>query len=182
MNRVVIEFSKVNSSGISDLSKTVIAVAAGVAIFVVGQWILEFILKPLRDYKNVKNKVANNLKLYADILGDPKSDFTNTSMIMDGVTQNVSREEMNKIVKEAFNHELHEKYQAVSKEIRVVACDLEVGFYNNFAPIRFFLDKNEDINQVSACLIRISNCILNSSRADQITKDIESIKKLLRIN
>lgn len=154
-------------------------IIAGVSVFFVGQLLLEFIIKPLREYKNVKNEVFNKLKLYSSIITSPMEVdelFNEPDMFL---RQNKNKEEFDK----KYNFSMFERYISIAREIRKLSCDLEVKYRDNYKLIRniFIREKNEDINNAVGCLMRISNSLFDKSKTTSNNDDIDSIKKYLNL-
>lgn len=159
-------------------------IIAGVFVFIFSQIILEFILKPLREYKNIKNEVFNKLKFYSNIITNPlsKEDF-----VIDKGGYNVIislDSEEKKDFDKMNNKRIFENYLNISKEIRKLSCDLEIRYRDNYVFMRsMFINENmKDINNAVGCLIRISNSLFEKSRATANSDDIDNIKKYLNLN
>ena len=54
-----------------DLVNMVITVTSGVLVFILGELFLEFIMRPIQEYKKLKGKVAKSLVLYAQYYYNP---------------------------------------------------------------------------------------------------------------
>lgn len=164
-----------NSNGI------ILTIITGVLVFIAGQLFLEFVLKPLREYKNVKNEIFNKIKLYSNIITNPVSQ---EDFIIDDEIYGIKVIQMSDDRKDFFknnNKIVFENYLNISKEIRKLSSDLEVKYRDNHKIIRniFIKEKNIDIENTTGCLIRISNCLFDKSRAVSNGDDIENIKKYL---
>lgn len=158
----------------------ILTIIAGVFIFIAGQLFLEFILKPLRDYKNIKNEVFNKIRLYSHIITNPidQDDFILDDNLSFGVFNMTKNEE--EFIKNN-NKIVLENYSSISKEVRKLSCDLEVKYRDNYKFIRdiFIKEKIKDIDNAVGCLMRISNSLFDKSRAVSNGKDIDNIKKYL---
>ena len=55
-----------------DLVNMVITVVSGVLVFIIGELFLEFILRPIQEYKKLKGEVAKSLVLYAQYYYNPQ--------------------------------------------------------------------------------------------------------------
>lgn len=159
-------------------------IIAGVFVFILSQIILEFFLKPFREYKNIKNEVFNKLKLYSNIITNPisKEDFIiNKSRFSFILSLNAEEEQE---FEKMNNQRIFENYLNISSEIRKLSCDLEVKYYDNYNFIRklFIKEKNKNIDDAVFCLIRISNSLFDNSRAVANSDDIDNIKKYLNLN
>jgi hypothetical protein len=155
-------------------------VIAGVLVFIAGQLFLEFILKPLREYKNIKNEIFNKTKLYANIITNPISQddlIIDDSLDLIFTPMSADKKEFIK----NHNKIVFENYINISKEIRKLSCDLEVKYRDNYKLIRNILikEKIKDIDNAVGCLIRISNCLFDKSRAVSNGEDIDNVKKYL---
>ena len=54
-----------------DLNNLLITIISGVGVFVFSQWYTEFILQPIKEYKQLKAKVAKQLILHAQYYCNP---------------------------------------------------------------------------------------------------------------
>ena len=52
-------------------NETFLTIISGVIVFILSQYFLEFVLKPLQEYKELKSKIAYNLVYYANIFHNP---------------------------------------------------------------------------------------------------------------
>ncbi len=161
-----------------------LTILAGVAVFIVGQLILEFILKPRKEYKNIKNEISNKLKYYSNFITNPTDvselivkEPDHIDMMFGGTTkEKIDFDRVNKL-------RLYEKYIHISDEIRKLSCDLEVKYYDNFTLFRKFTIKEEDAHVKDAVsrLYRISNSLFLKEKSEANIDDIEEIKRVLNL-
>lgn len=164
-------------------STTFITIITGVVVFILGQLLLEFILKPLRGYRDLKSETRNKLKYYSNFITNPRD--VNNFIMKDSspytvLPVNKNEEDFNK----SNNQRLFEKYSNISDEIRKLSCDIEVKYYDNFSVVRkiFIKESKQDIDNAVSSLIRISNSLFNESRGETNSNDIDSVRKYLNLN
>lgn len=155
-------------------------IIAGVFVFIIGQLLLEFIIKPLREYKNIKNEVYNKLRFYSNAITSPISIddlFVSNSYLVD------TRSETEKDFSSKHNQMIYERYINISREIRKLSCDLEVKYLDNCSFIRnIFIKENlKNIDDSVSCLMRISNSLFDKKMATSNSDDIDNIKKHLNL-
>lgn len=102
-------------------------VITGVFVFAVSQFVQNFILKPIQEYKKTIAQIDNELKFYANIILSP------------GQWEN--------------EKEL-EKYKNCSQRLRILSCDLEVSRKQLLFRFR---RKDKFIKDASSLLIGLSN-------------------------
>lgn len=181
MNHCFITHKYYESLAIKNDSNHILwTIIAGVSVFLLGQLLLEFIIKPLRGYRNVKNEVFNKLKLYSAIITNPLAveDLIIDNSFRVDVMPNKNKEEFDK----KHNWVVYERYISIAREIRKLSCDLEVKYLDNYSLIRnSFLIREDGKNITDAvyCLMQISNSLFDKSKAISNSKDIEKIKKYL---
>ena len=91
-----------------EISKDMLyTILSGVGVFVVSQWIMEFILKPVISFDELKGRIASNIVYAAQYYGNPLSqeNFFDFSI----------------------SEKYKEAYQEVSNELRKLASEL-AGF------------------------------------------------------
>lgn len=142
--------------------KTVIS---GTLIFILSQYFLELVIRPYLEYQNIKIKIGNKLKFYSNILTNPL--------------------ELSK--KGEVPSEVIDRYQEVSREIRMLSCELESAYYSSGRLIRkfFIKESKKSITDSALLLIRISNGLfklfLESDTALRNDSDLQEVKKKLNI-
>ena len=52
-------------------NETFLTIISGVIIFVLSQWFVEYVIKPLQEYKKIKAKIAFDIVYYANIFHNP---------------------------------------------------------------------------------------------------------------
>lgn len=170
---------------IKESSSLLSTVTVGVSIFLIGQILVEFIIKPLREYKNTKNEVSNKLKLYLNIILHPISE--DDLIIDDDIMSNYSVYSLNSKNKKEFkknnNNIVFNRYLNVSQEIRKLSCDLEIKYLDNFKFIRylFIKEKQVDINDAVSSLMAISNSLFDKTSSEENEGYIKNIKKHLNL-
>jgi hypothetical protein len=154
-------FDKIQPQSIS----TFTTILAGVLVFVIGQFILELAIKPLKEYRNIKSSITSELKYYSYIICTPLS--------MDS--------------DHPANPDIVKKYIDTSNSLRRLSCELEAKYYDNHSLIRKYIIK-DNIDGASTLLIALSNSlffypnsdvnlpILNSNNIDKIKKYLNLIK------
>lgn len=137
-SRVIIERCEI------DIDNLFFTIFTGVLVFILGQIFLEFILRPIQEYKKLKGKVAKYLVLYA-------SCYSNPQFIEDG------------------NSERHNK---AGEEIRELAS--EVLAFSEITPhyliTLLLIPKKEKLKIASENLIGLSNSLYTSKNSIRYTK------------
>lgn len=110
---------------------TFLTIISGVIVFVISQFVMDFIIKPIKEYKSLKYKVLYTLTLYCNFYTNP---------------YNSNHEEKNIRTKE--------EYAAVSSEIRKTGA--EVAAFLGNVPWYLPLTRKK-LNVVMHDLIGISN-------------------------
>lgn len=112
-----------------ELSKSTVfqTVIAGVLVFVVSEFVQNFILKPTQEYKKTITKINNELKFYSDIILNP-GQWTNKKEL--------------------------EEYKNCSRRLRLLSCDLEVS---RRQLLFRFKQKDKNIADAASLLIGLSN-------------------------
>jgi hypothetical protein len=143
-------------------------ILTGVFVFVVGQYILELIVRPHKEYRTVKTRISSQLKYFANVICNP----------LRLNAENLKDPKIEKAI---------ENYQKASNEIRILSCELEAKFYDNFWFIRkLFLRDN--VSDASSLLIGISNKLFQIPPAGMAelaltnSDDIQKIKEHLNLN
>lgn len=141
-----------------------LTVLSGVIVFVIGQFVLEIIIKPLKEYRNLKSQITSELKYYSNIICNP--------VMHTG--ENISD-----------NKVLFEKYIETGEKLRRFSCDIEARYYDNNSLIRRWFIK-DNISDAGSLLIMVSNSLLiyeNSGINHAIlnSDNLDKIKKYLNI-
>ena len=143
------------------LINMLITVITGVLVFVGGQLFLEFVLRPMQEYKELKGKVAKSLVLHAQFYGNPQFKENGPS----------------------------ENHDCASKALRELAS--EVAAFSEIMPCYFMtskvMPKKEKLKEVSSNLIGLSNSLYTDERSaiycskfsDNYRKEIENILDIL---
>jgi len=136
-------------------------ICGGVLVFVTSQVIQEYILSPLKKYKNTIAEIDNKLKFYANIIFLPIN-IENTIP------------------------EKRERYLYCSKVLRKLSCDLETSYKTIPDCIREkFCNSDSNIATAAASLIGLSNSLfenyLSSSLKEYNKKELRKIRELLNI-
>ena len=131
--------------------KIFLTILSGVCVFIISQYILEFILKPLIEYRKVIAQIDNKLKLYANIITNPHR-----------------------------TDQLPENYKKAKDEFRKLSCDLESTYkiLLLFKPKKEVISEAaRDLIWISNAIGHIGKEV-NPLEAD---KKIDNIRKLLKI-
>ena len=134
-------------------------VMSGALVFILGQLFIELILQPMKRFKEIKAKISYSLIYYANIYYNP-----------------------NTIKTYLDDDQRREEYNEAQNEFRRLAAELA-----GFCEEKWFFNfpKQKVINEVSSCLIGLSNCIItphSEITVEQNEKRVDVIKKLLKIN
>lgn len=135
-----------------------ITVISGVLVYMCGELLNTIWLKPLQDYKLLKNNIAKQLVFYANV-------YTNVS---DGKNEN-----------EAYINLRLE----VSDKLRWLACELE-GFIQTLSWVKIGIPKKADLKDAVGELILLSNSLFDSNRFSQNRENrrvANRIRELLKI-
>lgn len=132
----------------------IVAIITGVAVFVLGQLLIRFVIQPLQDFKKVIAKVSHVLIYYADVYSNP------------GGSRRMMIAETRKALRDS----------ASLLRSRTVV----IPFYTVFSWLRW-VPTRHDINQASGSLIGLSNSLVNGDVQYNATKR-ETIKKSLRLD
>ena len=135
-------------------------ILSGVLVFVLGQIVLELIIKPLKEYKIIKSHLTSELKYYTNIICNPISE---------------NYKNMN-------NEDNLQHYKNVSHTLRRLSCDLEAKYYDNSSFVRKWMIK-DDVKSAGAELLLLSNRLISTSGSQDSNHDIIiKIKKYLDLN
>ena len=135
-----------------------LTIFTGVMVFVLGQFVLELIINPIKKYKELKERIAYTLAMYCCL-------YTNPYRFDDGINVRDQKE-----------------YDLASEEVRKIGSEL-AGFLGNIPKLMKKTRKN--LNEVKSCLIGISNgfyqypndCPIRDNRENE-----KRIKKILKID
>lgn len=119
-------------------------IITGVLVFILGQIFLEFVLRPIQEYKKLKGKVAKYLVLYA-------SCYSNPQFVEDG------------------NSEKHDK---AGEELRELASEV-LAFSEttpNYLITLILIPKKEKLKIASENLIGLSNSLYESKSSIRYTR------------
>lgn len=119
-------------------------IITGVLVFILGQIFLEFVLRPIQEYKKLKGKVAKYLVLYA-------SCYSNPQFVEDG------------------NSEKHDK---AGEELRELASEV-LAFSEtipNYLITLMLIPKKEKLKIASENLIGLSNSLYESKSSIRYTR------------
>ena len=136
-------------------SEIFLTVISGVLVFVLGQLFIEYFLKPIQSYKQLRAKIAYNLTLYAHFYMNPRK-----------ITQK------------------NEDYSNASYDLRKLAAEVDSmielkPFWN------FFIARKTTLREVSKNLIGLSNGFYSDNSLptiqsnDTCRKNIYALLKLL---
>ena len=114
------------------MAQTVITVVSGVSVFILGQLFIEFIMKPIQEFKDIRARVAWALVYYANIYCNPE-DASNKS----------------------------EKHDIASEKLRMLAADLEAFIIRKPTLLKLFYN-DKKILEASSKLIGLSNSVYKS--------------------
>ncbi len=132
--------------------ETTIAVVSGVLVFLFGQLFIEFIMKPIQEFKDIRARVAWALVYYANIYSNPAD------------IQNGSKE-----------------HDVAREKLRMLAADLEAFTIRKPKLLKpFYNDKR--ILEARSELIGLSNCVYKASSSDRIYDHIDNGRKKIISN
>lgn len=137
-------------------NETFLTILSGVLVFIVSQYFLILVINPHKEYKQLKQKIIYNLKLYCPYYFNPY-DLVNE----DRNIRNIS------------------EYENASNEIRKVGSEL-AGYIGTISFLRF--NKIKKLNKVVDSLVGISNGFYIYPNYNPVvdTKELEkNIKKIL---
>jgi len=143
---------------------TFLTIISGVAVFVVGQFVLELFIKPWNKYRSIKSKIVYILAY-------------NAHQLYYALDYNCKESDSDLI-----------RYRRASHELRNVAAEL-IGFIEEKHPL-FFIPRKEQIYKASSQLIALSNGVsLLTHRGSVSTMDFiacnrkseRTLRKLLRL-
>lgn len=132
-------------------------VISGVLVYVLSQLYMEYYMSPRKKYRELKEKIAYILTLYACYYSNP---------------YNIDSDDCKKIKYD---------YDQASYEIRKIGAELS-GYIGNVPKFRWI--KRKRLNEVKACIIGISNGLFkmnNDSPIKDNKENVEIIKKKLKI-
>ena len=135
---------------------TFLTILSGVLVFIVSQYFLLLVINPHKDYKQLKQKIIYNLKLYCQYYFNPYD-----------------------LVNEDRNMRKISEYENASNEIRKVGSEI-AGYIGTISFLRF--NKIKKLNKVVDSLIGISNGFYiypNYNPVEDTKKLEENIKKIL---
>lgn len=132
-------------------------VISGVLVFVLSQYLLEFIFKPLKRYKEAVYAIDGNLKFYANRIG--------TSYIL-----------ANK-----------DTYENTVDVIRKLSCELEASYKQIIGHWLLehikLIPSRGSLEVAASILIRVSNSVgINEPGVVKNFEDIKEIRRLLNID
>ena len=137
-------------------NQTFLTIISGVLVYVLGQLILEFIIKPKVEYRKLIQKIAYTITMYACYYSNPY--------------------DLNQI-----DNNKKQDYSEVSKQIRNLGA--EIAGYIGTLPIISI--KRKKLNNILNALIGISNGLFKSSENDNPIRDNRKFKneieRILRI-
>ncbi len=159
----------------SDLSNVLIAVVSGVAIFVIGQLVVKFIIEPLHSYRELVGRIAYSLIYFANV----------TTAVQDYLIKQVEAlEQLPEPRKSIAESRIRQSIQSnwdkaddAQKTLRQQASELmgstnAIPLYDLWAFFRL-LPRKKNILKASENLIGLSNEISSgrsSSREPEIAK------------
>ena len=132
-------------------------VLSGVFVFILGQLFIEYILRPIQKYKELKSKIAYLLVYFANLYTNPAGQGIND-----------------------------EKYDEASLELRKAAAECE-AFGEGKPTVTIFVPRKKVFTEIKKCLIFISNNMYQGSgdpyrQIDEVEKRERIIKEHLNIS
>lgn len=122
----------------SDLFGVFLTVISGVLVYILGQLFDEYYLKPIREYKQLKGKVAYVLTYYAQYYSNP--------------------------FRLSADHS--DRWENASEELRKTASDV-IAFAQTKPAINFFIPPKKVLIKVEQNLIYISNTCFEGDNTQQ---------------
>lgn len=132
--------------------QTVITVVSGVLVFILGQLFIEFIMKPIQEFKDIRARVSWALVYYANIYCNPQD------------KQKESK-----------------KHNVAGEKLRMLAADLQAFVVRKPKLLKFFYN-DKKILEASSELTGLSNSVYKSSSSDCIYDFIENRRKIIISN
>ncbi len=130
---------------------TLSTVIVGVAVFVLSQWILKFVMEPILEQRRSLGRLAHAVEFWANVYCNPGSG-------------NSEADEVSRVLRE--------------HACDLLARTYGVPLYRLWQRMRF-VPKREDIAEAARILIFMSNSVRRQNRALQNSDQRERLKKLL---
>ena len=140
-----------------EISKDMLyTILSGVGVFVVSQWIMEFILKPVISFDELKGRIASNIVYAAQYYGNPLSqeNFFDFSI----------------------SAKYKEAYQEVSNELRKLASEL-AGFQEAHRLLFLFKVRKKTVEFAVLNLIGLSNSLICPEKNMEKTIELNEKRK-----
>ena len=128
-------------------------VFCGVAVYIIGEILLKFVLEPLQEYKKVIGKIDNKLKYYANVI-------TNSGLPKDMVDEAV------KVLRD-ISCELEATYKQISFK----------HFFNKI----YVIPKEKQVSDASKSLIYLANSSGMIGKEVENSEEIEKVREKLNI-
>lgn len=137
---------------------TICTVISGVLVFILGQLYVEFVLRPIQEYKNIKAKIAKALIYNAHYYANPR--------------------------RRTEDGEYIHKWENASNEMRELAA--EISAFSEIMPSRllvfFSIPKKENLLEASKGLIGVSNSFFaDKDEIKHTLKYAKTIRENLKI-
>lgn len=132
--------------------QTVITVVSGVLVFILGELFIEFIMKPIQEFKDIRARISWALVYYANIYCNPQ-DTTKPL----------------------------EAYDVASEKLRMLAADLGAFVIRKPKLLKLFYN-DKKILEAKSELIGLSNSVYKSSSSEHIYDFIEERRKKIISN
>ena len=126
-------------------------VISGVLIFLIGETIQNFFLKPIYKYREIIGRIDNQLKFYANVI----------SCGVDVLSK--------------------EKNLECSHIIRTLSCELEAIYKQIPLKEIIIRSNKKEISDAASCLIGISNNIGKNANTERNDKNVAEVRKNLNI-
>ena len=137
----------------SDILGVFLTVVSGVLVYILGQLFDEYYLKPIREYKKLKGKVAYVLTYYAQYYSNP--------------------------FRLAADHA--DRWEKASEELRKTASDV-IAFAQTKPTINFFIPNKKVLIKVEQHLIYMSNSCFEHGNAQQTAfSNIDCRKEIYKL-
>ena len=134
------------------MGETVITVVSGALVFILGQLFIEFIMKPIQEFKDIRARVAWALVYYANIYGNPQD-----------------------IKYKSEDHDI------AREKLRMLAADLEAFVIRKPKVLKKIYD-DKKILEARSQLIGLSNGVYKATSHDRIYDFIDKRREKIISN
>ncbi len=137
-----------------ECSSVVITVISGVLVYLIGEVLNEVWLKPLQQYKELKQKIASDIIFYGDCSFNGKAD--------------------------TYTESFRQKGKEAEQKYRMDAAEL-AGFAETISWIRVGIPSKKKLNEASKALIGMSNVLFRKESTRFLTDYSEEVRTKLKL-